>query len=183
MSEMREELERLRRDVDQLLARLPAATAPEPTTPSATGTANNALVRHLKEQLAAEGKTRGIVIARVVIIMNDGHTSMSSGVITSSNPEDFRKPTQVRESTAAMVTNPIAIRAARELAARFLEGGSGSMTKAELAATLSTSESDVEAALRPLVADEMLRWSKSAAGEEIYELGMQEPHALLIQSL
>src|SRR5262245_8174406 len=111
MTEMRDELEQLRRDVDQILARLPAAATPESTTASATGTANNALVRHLKEQLAADGKTRGFLIARMVIIQNDGHTSMASGVIASSNLEDMQKPVEPRESVTAIATDPIAIRA------------------------------------------------------------------------
>ena len=43
------------------------------------------------------------------------------------------------------------------------------MPKAELADLLGVSEAELEQALRPFVANETLKWVKSASGEECYE--------------
>jgi hypothetical protein len=180
MSDMREELDRLRRDVDQLLARFPAGEAPEEPT---SAQVNNALVRHLEVNLEREGKTRGIAICRIVVLKDGGGTSVCSGLITSASAEDFRKPTKLRASVAALATDQLAIRAVRKLVEPFFDGQPMRLTKADLAAALGASEAEVENSLRPLVGDKMLRWSKTESGEEAYEVEGQEPHVLLIQSL
>jgi hypothetical protein len=181
MSDMREELERLRRDVDQLMARLPVVDAS--VEPSESGQVNDALVRKLEADLAAGGKTRGIAIGRIVVIKDGRGTSVASGIITSVRAEDFQKPTKLRASVAALATDPLAIRAVRKLIEPFFDGQPMRMTKAALAAAFGASDEELENSLRPLVADKMLLWSRSATGEETYEIHGTEPHILLIQSL
>lgn len=56
-------------------------------------------------------------------------------------------------------------------------------TKADLAAAVGAGEQEMEAALRPLVAEGLLHWSKAASGEEAHEIAEQQPHVLLLQSL
>jgi hypothetical protein len=183
MGDVQKELERLRRDVDELLARVAAGEPSAATDRSTSDLANEACVRHLKAAMEREGKTRGIGIFRVVVLVNEGHSSITSGMITSVDADDFRKPTQLRASLAALATDPLIIRAVRKLAERFLDGQPAEMKKAEMAAALGVSESELENSLRPLVADDMLLLRKSAAGEETYELHPSEPDVLLLQSL
>src|SRR5947209_4289208 len=104
MSDAHEELERLRRDVDQLLARLPAGDQGQPQKPPQE-LVNENCVRQLKESLAREGKTRGIVICRVVVVTDEHGTGVSSGIITSTNADDFEKWTKLRPSVAALATD------------------------------------------------------------------------------
>jgi hypothetical protein len=183
MIDVQEELARLRQDMDQLKALL--ATGERESGPERPPQAevNDAVVRHLKENLRGEGKTRGIAICRVVVIHDEHGTGVCSGLITSVNAADFQKPTKLRASVAALATDPLAIRAVRKLVEPFFDGQPMRMTRAELAAALDANEADVERSLLPLVADKMLTWSKTATGEEAYEIEGQEPHVLLIQSL
>jgi hypothetical protein len=140
-------------------------------------------VRHLEAEMAQEGKSRGIAICRVVVTKNDGGISVRSGIITSTRAEDFQKPTKLRDSVVALATDPLALRAVRKLVEPYFDGKLMRMTKAELAAALEVGEAEVENSLRPLIADKMILWSKTAEGEEAYEIQDQEPHILLIQSL
>jgi hypothetical protein len=183
MSEMREELERLRRDVNELLARLPATEQPRPAEKPTSEVVNEAFVRHVKENMARDGKKQCIGICRIVVITDEHHTSVCSGLITSAKAADFRKPTKLRATVGALASDPLAIRAVRRLVEPFFDGQPMRMTKVELAAALEVSEAEVEASLLPLVADNRLRWSKTATGEESYEIQNEEPHLLLIQSL
>jgi hypothetical protein len=185
MSDMREELERLRRDLDQLAARLPVGDAwpADEYGGGSSGRVNQALVRHLEADMAKEGKTRGIAICRVVVTKNEGGIAIRSGIITSTRAEDFQKPTKLRDSVVALATDSLALRAVRKLVEPYFDGKLMRITKAELAAALGVSEAEVEHSLRPLVSDKMILWSKTADGEEAYEIEDQEPHLLLIQSL
>jgi hypothetical protein len=183
MSDVQQELERLRRDVDRLLARAATVETAHATDRSTSEIANEACVRHLQAAMEREGKTRGIGIFRVVVVRNEGHSSVTSGMITSVDADDFRKPTHLRASVAALATDPLALRAVRKLAERFLDGQPAEMKKAEMAAALGASEAELENSLRPLVADDMLLLRKSATGEETYELHHSEPDVLLLQSL
>jgi hypothetical protein len=187
MSDMREELDQLRQQVNELMSRFPAAAGPawpaDEYGGGSSGRVNQALVRHLEAEMAEHGETRGIAICRIVVAKNEGGISVRSGIITSTRAEDFRKPAKLRDSVATLATDPLALRAVRKLVEPYFDGKLMRMTKAELAAALEVSEAEVENSLRPLVADKMLRWSKSADGEEAYEIQDEEPHVLLIQSL
>jgi len=183
MNRQQEELARLRRDVDELMARLPAR---EPNASFGDGTSaqvNEAVLRHLRENLEREGKSRGIAISRVVVFYGEGGTGIWSGHITMSSADSMPKGDKLRESVTALATDPLALRAVRKLLELFFEGKPMHMTKTELATALEVSEAEVERSLLPLVADKRLRWSKTATGEESYEMGDGEPHAALIQSL
>jgi hypothetical protein len=183
MSEMREELERLRRDVNDLLARLPATEQPRPAEKPTSEIVSEAFVRHVKENMTGDGKKRCIGICRIVVVTDEQHTRVCSGLITSTRAADFRKPTKLRATVAALANDPLALRAVRRLVEPFFDGQPMQMTKAELAAALEVTEEEVESSLRPLVADKRLRWIKTEAGEEAYEVQSEEPHLLLIQSL
>jgi hypothetical protein len=187
MSDMREELDQLRQRVDELMARFPAAVSPawpaDEFGGGSSGRVNQALVRHLEAKMAEEGETRGIAICRIVVTKNEGGICVRSGIITSTRADDFQKPTKLRDSVAALATDPLALRAVRKLVEPYFDGELMRMTKAELAAALGAGEEEIEHSLRPLVADKMLRWSKSADGEEAYEIQDEEPHILLLQSL
>lgn len=183
MSDMREELERLRRDVDELLARLPEAERLRPAGKPTSEVVNEAFVQHVKQNMTRDGKKRGIGICRIVVVMDEQGTSVCSGMITSVDTADFRKPTKLRATVAALANDPLALRAVRRLVEPFFDGKPMRMTTAELAAALEVSAAAVEASLRPLVADNRLRWMKSETGEETYEIQGEEPHLLLIQSL
>jgi hypothetical protein len=187
MSDMREELEQLRQQVNELMARFPAGVSPawpaDEFGGGSSGRVNQALVRHLEAEMASEGKTRGIAICRIVVSKNDGGISVRSSIITHTRAEDFQKPTKLRESVVALATDPLALRAVRKLVEPYFDGKLMRMTKTELAAALDASEVEIENSLRPLVSDRMILWSKTADGEEAYEIQDGEPHVLLIQSL
>jgi hypothetical protein len=183
MSNVQEEIARLRRDVDELKARLSAPAPPAYFGNDTSAQVNEAVLRHLQEDLQREGASRGIAISRVVVFYGEGGTGIWSGHITMSRAASMPKGDKLRDSVAALATDPIALRAARTLLERFFDGKPMQMTKAELAAAVGASEAEIERSLLPLVADRRLRWSKTATGDEMYEIGEGEPHLALIQSL
>jgi hypothetical protein len=186
MENVREELERLRREMDEVLARLPAREtrdSEEAGTEALPGAVNNALLRDLRENLRKQNKTRGIAICRVVISCNEGGTACRSGIIMMTSADDLPKGDRLSPSVTTLATDPLALRAMRTLTAPYFEGHRMQMTTTALAAALGASEAEVETSLRPLVADNMLLWSKTAEGEEYYEMQDQDPHVLLLQSL
>src|SRR5205823_2658825 len=89
------------------------------------------------------------------------------------------------ERITRLAGNPLALRALHRLVQRFFDGPPADrrdsqgespppdrlmiLPKEELAASLGVSVTELEEALRPFVADETLRWHKTAAGEECYE--------------
>jgi putative zinc finger protein len=81
-----------------------------------------------------------------------------------------------------LVSNPLALRAQHKLVEHLFDGVPMVLVlpKAELAAALGVGEAELEKALLPLVADETLRWHKTAAGEECYELLRSEPFLHLL---
>jgi hypothetical protein len=183
MTDIQEELAQLRRDVDELLARLPAREPSGAFGEGTSGLVNEAVVRHLKATLEREGKSRGIAISRVVLMYGEGGHGCWAGHITMSSAAEMPKGTQLRESVVALAGDPLALRAVRKLIEQFFDGRPMRMTKSELAVALGETETTVEDSLRPLVADGRLRWSKLATGEEAYEIADQEPHLVLLQSL
>src|SRR5207247_1215196 len=106
-----------------------------------------------------------------------------SGTNIMTSAADLPKGDRLRLSVAALATYPLALRAVRTLTAPYFDGEGMKMTKAALAAALGAGESEVEQSLRPLVADDKLLWSKTADGEEYYELQDSDTHVLLLQSL
>ena len=181
--DIQEELAQLRRDVDELRARFPAGELSGYFGEGTSGQVNEALVRHLQVTMEKEGKTRGIAICRLVVSCNEGGSMCRSGIITMRSTADLPKGDRLSQSVTALATDPLALRAVRKLIEPYFEGKPTQMLTAELAAALGTGEDELEASLRPLVADRMLRWSKMATGEEAYEIEDQEPHVLLLQSL
>jgi hypothetical protein len=183
LDDIREELAQLRRDIDELKAGSAAGELSGYFGEGTSGQVNEALVRHLKATMEKEGKIRGIAICRLVVSCNEGGSMCRSGIITMSSTADLPKGDRLRQSVTALATDPLALRAVRKLIEPYFAGKPTQMMKAELAATLGTGEDELETSLRPLVADRMLRWSKTATGEETYEIEDQEPHVLLLQSL
>jgi hypothetical protein len=183
MDDIQEEVAQLRRDVDELLARLAADEPSGAYGGGTSGLVNEAVLRHLRGNLEREGKSRGIAISRVVIFHGEGGTGCWSGHITMSSATDLPKGAKLRESVAALATDPLALRAVRKLIEPFFEGQPMRMTKSELAGALGVGEDEVERSLLPLVADGRIRWSKAASGEELYEPESGEPHVVLLQSL
>lgn len=169
MSDVREELAQLRRELDALKARLPIEEPSEAFGGGTSGQVNEAVLRHLQANLEREGKSRGIGISRVVVFYGEGGTGIWSGHITMSSVDEMPKGDKLRESVAALATDPLALRAVRKLIEPFFEGEPMQRTKSELAAALGVTEAEVERSLLPLVADKRLRWSKTATGEELYE--------------
>jgi hypothetical protein len=183
MSDIREEVTQLRRDLDELRAHFPDGEPSGYFGEGTSGLVNEAVLRHLKANLEREGKSRGIAISRVVLFYGEGGTGCWAGHITMTSAAEMPKGTQLRESVAALAADPLALRAVRKLIAQFFNGKPMRMTKSELAAALDETEANLEDSLRPLVADNRLRWTKLATGEEAYEMADQEPHLVLLQSL
>ncbi len=183
MTDVQRELEQLRRDVDELLARLPAEEPPGAYGEGTSGRVNEALMDHLKVTMEREQRTRGIAICRLVASCNEGGTMVRSGIITMTTAAELPKGTRLRASIIALATDPVALRAARKLIEPYFDSQPTRMLKSTLAAALAVGEEELEASLRPLVADGSLRWSKTATGEEEYEIADVEPHVLLLQSL
>src|SRR5438309_863589 len=129
-----EELAQLRRDMDELKARFPAAEPSSEFGGGTTGAVNEALVRYLKVTLENENKSRGIAICGVVVSCNEGGIMVRSGILTISSTADLPKGTKLRQSVAALATDPVALRAVRKLIEPYFDGKPMQMTKAELAA-------------------------------------------------
>src|SRR5438132_14200891 len=122
MTDIQEELASLRRDVDELLGRLPVGEPSGYFGEGTSGLVNEAVVRHLKANLEREGKSRGIAISRVVLFYGEGGTGCWSGHITMSSAAEMPKGTHLRESVAALAADPLALRAVRKLMAQFFDG-------------------------------------------------------------
>lgn len=183
MNDIREELAQLRRDVDDLMTRFATGEPSGAYGEGTSGLVNEAVMRHLKASLECQGKSCGIAIARVVVFHGPGGTGCWAGHTTISSASELPQGTKLRESIAALANDPLALRAVRKLIELFFASQPMRMSKTVLAAALGSREDELEASLRPLVADGSLRWSKTAAGEEEYEIANVEPHVLLLQSL
>jgi hypothetical protein len=172
MSDLSGEIQALRQEVAELRRELDDFRSQ--ATPSASEPWQQ-LSQHLLQHLAQTGEARAMGVARQVVLQDSqergggwwarGHRTVwpRDGDLTSH-----------AQDLIGMFTfwgsNPLAVRALSQLAEPYLQGQAMILPKAELATALGVSATELEEALRPLVANETLKWTKTATGEECYEL-------------
>lgn len=166
MSELLDELAALRRDVEDLKARLAAAGA----APAPEVNWTDAVVAQMRKTLAQRGKEGGLGIVRAAVLLSpNGRTTGGYGIVTYLDADDLPSDADMIDK-AAFLGDPLRLRVLRHLAARFFAGEQPlRISKSELAALLGVEETVLEEALRPFVASDWLRWGKTADGDEFYE--------------
>jgi hypothetical protein len=174
MSDLQSEVAALRREVAELRAGLEALRSQEQHPPASDGERAS---QKLKEDLARSGKPAGIAVLEGVVLQRGQDSCTASGgqkIWTSA--DDLPSAQKLIDMITGLASEPLALRAMYKLVERFFEGGPRHkrpdeqmiLPKAELAVALDIGETDLEKALLPLVANETLRWSKTATGEECY---------------
>jgi hypothetical protein len=176
MSEASNELESLRREVAELKAGLEALRSQDP---SYQHMLHNFMHRKLKEGAAQKGKSAGVgVMWDVVLYQRAENNVFSANTRFWFDGAALPSEQRLMETAAAFASRPLVVRALYRFVQHFLDGGAMTLPKSELAAAMGISDAELEDTLRPLVADETLRWGKTAEGEEYYE--WLQPNAFLV---
>jgi hypothetical protein len=185
MNDLQQQLDALRRDLDDLRGKL--QPSPAGVSPDAANHVSDAIKQHLQDELDKNSKSWGISVGAIVAQLGPQTFSMAINNVTltdeSNLPSDEKIVEQV-ERLARYVQDPRLLRALRYLLAPFFEGKPKQRTMAELAAALGVSPAEVEQIVRPVVEDKEMRWSKNADGEEFYEWsGNGLPMAMMVLPL
>jgi len=169
LADVQNDLAALRRELDGLRARLAASAPPEQDLANMAG---DAMRRHLKQSLAEKNKTSGISVGSLINqIRGEGGAGTSFDIVTLCDASDLPTDAQIAEKVARVAVfaqNPLILRALRGLAEPYFDGQEMRRSKADLAADLSVTEAEVEAALTPMLDRYGVRWGKDAAGQEYY---------------
>jgi hypothetical protein len=168
VSGLRQELERLRREVDRLMERLDDEDSAEPPGDRAIGTFESRVKK-------ARTKNHGGVavgVSRVVVLADRlGGTAISDSQSISSPPmAELPSDEKLLASATVLAHTPFQMRAMNELVRPAFEANARRLTKAALAAAMGVDETELERELAPLVEKKTLIHSISAEGEEVYEL-------------
>jgi hypothetical protein len=165
------ELEALRSEIEDLRAQLKAIRDRSGEAEPSQSDVDAYVRRRLKETIEKEGGTGGIAVYTVVVADNGkGGVGSAHSLTTTARADRLPTAAQPNERFVGFATRPLVARAVRALVAPHFEGRQMSVAKGELAASLGISEGELEAALRPLVADGTLKWTKDADGAESFEI-------------
>jgi hypothetical protein len=185
-NDVQQQIDALRRDVDELRNTFQALRSQGSLGQDPVDVAGNALKEHLQRQLQEKGKRSGLSVATVIVQTNlNGSSGVTFGITTLDDVSDLPSDDRIAVKcarVAALVQNPLALRALRRLAEPFAEGRAMMRTRAELAGSLGASEAEVDEALRPLVASNTLQQKRTATGEEVYEWGGNDLAMVLLVS-
>jgi hypothetical protein len=155
-----QELETIRREIAELRAGLEALQLQKaPPTDLVEDTVNQ-----FKKTLAQDGKTTGIGVFRVIMIFNEQSHNVASYFHTFGNLSKLPSEQKLSDTIAAF-SNALALRAMRHLAVRFLEGKPMEVTPAEWASALGVGEEELQVALAPLLAQDVLKRIITGSGE------------------
>lgn len=177
MDNVQEELETLRRDVEEL-KRVVAAIGPRYAPPSENPT--DKLGEDLKEEIQKKGAKAGFSVMRVTYAHRiNGGTSAGTTTNTWISAEDLPSVSRIQENMDAYSKHPLTIPALHRLMRQFFEGEWMRMTRTELAADLNTSEEELDTALNPLVMKEVVKLLPKPEGM-MYEIGFPDPVLILL---
>ena len=173
--DLQAQVDALRRDVDALKAAVEDRQSPKPQQEgSFADRFGNDLKKTLMQKLIEKGKEAGIAAGFVITQTNadnQGSSTVRYSLVTRLDatelPSDEEIGQRIKRLTP-LITNPLVLRALRELAKFRFERKAMRQTAANLAAALGVGETEVEEALSPLVADGTLRQVRTGA-EEFYE--------------
>jgi hypothetical protein len=168
MSDVREELERLRQEVDQLRDRLPPGKAKAERHPGM----GDSLVARVKAAREKSGDSVAFGVARVAVYADThgGAGNMDHTGIWTGPMKELPSEEKLRASAAVLAHTPFQMQAMHRLLSPMYEGQPMQLTQAELATAMGVDEATLERELAPLVAKKTLRRFKTAEGEEAYEL-------------
>jgi hypothetical protein len=168
MSDAREELRGLRRDVDRVKERLPAGGSKRGRQPGL----GDVLEAQVREARTKSGESVAFGVARVAVYADtlggaatSDHTGIWTGPIRELPSEE-----QLRASAAVLAHTPLQMRVMHRLFSPLYDGQPMQMTKAALAEAVGVDEATLERELAPLVTKKTLRHFKTTQGEEAYEL-------------
>lgn len=177
--DVQNDLAALRREMDGLRARL---TAAGPDAPDVGQITRNNLRQNLAEKGTGSGMSVGSIVNQIRAQGNEGTTV---NVVNLHAASDLPTDAQVAEKIARLalfVQNPLTLRALRCLVEPHFDNQEMRRMKADIATRLGASETEVEAALTPMLERYEVRWGKDSAGQEYYEwTGNSFPILLLIQ--
>lgn len=179
MSDVRDEVERLRRDVARLRERLSQdEIEPRPGTPrrgsegSGAPAMGDVLRARVKAARAKSGDAVAFGVARVAVYADtrggsadSDATSIWTGPIRELPPDE-----KLQASATVLAHTPFQMRAMHRLLSRMYEGQPMQMTRAVLAEALGVDAAALERELAPLVKKKTLREFQTAEGEQSYEL-------------
>lgn len=170
LAELQKDLAALRQELDGLRTRMAAAT---PQDKDLTNVAVDSMQLFLKQRLAEKGKGSGVAVGGLITqIRANGGAGASINVVTLHEAADLPTDEQIAEKIARLslfVQNPLVLRTLRCLLEPHFENQEKRRTKADLAASLGVGESEIEAAMTPLLDQYEVTWGKDALGQEYYD--------------
>jgi hypothetical protein len=168
MSDVRQEIVRLRGDMDRLRERVPRTREKEEKLPGV----GEVLAGRVRAAKAKGGEAVALGAARVAVysdalggVAESDHTSIWSGRM-----KELPSDAKLQASASVLAHTPFQMRAMHRLLSPLYEGRPMQLTKRELAAEMGVDEATLERELASLVAKKTLHHFKTAEGEEAYAL-------------
>jgi hypothetical protein len=176
--EVQIELETLRREVSELRDDMQRTKTRHDDTEQ--DVAWKGMSQRMKQEMEKENRPASVGVQRSAVYLQlpDNHSTMSSETIFGHESKLPDEEKLIDFCNA--LNNPVGLRAMDTMFKGVYAGRWLSMNRADLAAALGISEPDMEGALRPLVANGMLRWGKNADGTEYFQLDRPDVFATLL---
>ena len=172
MSDVRAEIEALRRDIEEIRAAMPAPRGPDLPPPH---NPMDDFSQGLRDELKKKGEKTGVGVMRLAVIERLDKICRAG---TTSNYwtsfENLPSEEQVIETLEAYSKNPLTVRAIYRLLRCFFEGKPMRLTRSELAESLGAGPEDVDRALLPLVNKDVVK-ARAGDPETGYELDFPDP--------
>jgi hypothetical protein len=176
LKELRYEVEELRGRVDAMARRRGAAADEESEI-------RFDYARAVRESAAKSGDKVAVGVFRGVVMLGpEGSTGTSSqhGIWTGPIKEPPTEEEVLKSPAAVLGANPLAMRALFYLVQPFYDGKPMQRTRAALTGILGVSETELDQALSPVVANGSVRRTQTAEGEDAYELENPNEDLLLL---
>ncbi|MBW3623725.1 MAG: hypothetical protein KY468_09995 [Armatimonadetes bacterium] len=173
MSDLQAELASLRRDLEDLRAKVEGRPVPPPPPPH---NPMDDFSENLRADLNKKGRNAGIGSMRMALLLQmKGFTRAGTTSSTWTSLEDMPTEEQVRKNLEAYAKDPLTIRALYGFLRPFFEGKPLTLTGAELAESLGTDEGKVAAALQALIESDVIKEKRTAEGQAMYQLEFADP--------
>ena len=173
MSDLRAELEALRRDIEEIRAAMPGTRGrdlPPPHNPM------DDFSEGLREELRKKGEKTGIGVMRLAVIERLDKSCRAG--TTSNNWTSFESlPSEEKiiEVLEAYSKHPLTMRALYRLLRQFFEGQPMRLSRTELAESLGAVPEEVDRALLALVQREVVKARTRDSDDTTYELDFPDP--------
>jgi hypothetical protein len=138
------------------------------------------VAERMRAEMEKENKPGVIGVLRAVILLQSSGGNNVWGSDHQFGSVAKLPPVEALIALCNALSNSTALQAMYQMFKRHFDGQEMTLTKAELAGTLSVTEADMEQALAPLVANQTLRWSKNADGSEFYRFERVDLFATLL---